>query len=133
MPTVNSRPLSLKKTPLEQPSQPAARGFPQRRRTLLLLGGIVVALAFYLASIFTTRSAFFIDEASIAYNAFKIARTGADEYGARWPLYFRAFGEFKNPVYIYLLAALYKVFGPGEMLARLLSAVLGFVAAVLLQ
>jgi 4-amino-4-deoxy-L-arabinose transferase-like glycosyltransferase len=137
MPTVKSRPRSQKQPSQKQPSQkqlsePPAHSFLRRRRAALLLGGIVAALAFYLASIFTTRSAFFIDEASIAYNAYKIAHTGADEYGARWPLYFRAFGEYKNPIYIYLLAALYKVFGPGELLARMLSAALGFVAAALL-
>ena len=35
---------------------------------------------------------FFVDEASIAYNAHTIAQTGADEHGYRFPLYFRAFG-----------------------------------------
>ena len=44
------------------------------------------------------------DEASIGYNAWAIAHHGVDEHGARLPLYFQAFGEYKNPVYIYALA-----------------------------
>jgi len=75
---------------------------------------------------------FYIDESSIAYNAHLIAQTGTDEHGERWPLYFRAFGDYKNPTYIYLLAAVYKITGPGITAARLLSAALGLLNAVLL-
>lgn len=75
---------------------------------------------------------FYIDESSIAYNAHLIAQTGTDEHGERWPLYFRAFGDYKNPAYIYLLAALYKITGPSISVARHLSAALGLISAVLL-
>jgi hypothetical protein len=40
---------------------------------------------------------FAIDESSICYNAYTISQTGCDEYGQSWPLFFRAFGEYKNP------------------------------------
>lgn len=130
MPTANAQP-SLKEPPppATWPLQPAQR---PAQRPAWWWGGLTLLLAFYLVSVFTTRAAFFIDEASIAYNALMIARTSADEYGARWPLYFRAFGEYKNPIYIYLLAVLYKIFGPSTLLARLFSAGLGFAAALLL-
>lgn len=75
---------------------------------------------------------FYIDESSIAYNAYLIAQTGTDEHGERWPLYFRAFGDYKNPIYIYLLAGLFKLTGPSIAVARYLSATLGLVSAVLL-
>ncbi|HKP48083.1 MAG TPA: hypothetical protein VJT50_15890, partial [Pyrinomonadaceae bacterium] len=75
---------------------------------------------------------FFVDESSIAFNANSIAQHGADEHGIRFPLFFRAFGEFKSPVYIYILAAIYKVAGPGIGAARLLSALFGLAAAVVL-
>ena len=80
----------------------------------------------------TTRPAFFVDEASIAYNAHTISQSGVDEYGQAFPLYFRAFGEYKNPVYIYVLAALFRFTGPSVFVARMLSAVVGLVAAFLL-
>jgi 4-amino-4-deoxy-L-arabinose transferase-like glycosyltransferase len=89
-------------------------------------------VAVYFSSVSHTAPGFFIDEASIAYNAHTIAQHGVDEYGLRFPLYFRAFGEYKNPVYIYALAAVYRFTGPSVFAARMLSAVLGLLAAILL-
>jgi hypothetical protein len=86
----------------------------------------------YFAAVPNHPPGFYIDESSIAYNAYLIARTGTDEHGNRWPLYFQAFGDYKNPTYIYLLAALYKITGPSISVARLLSAALGLINAVLL-
>ena len=79
----------------------------------------------------TNPVGFFVDEASIAYNAHTIAQHGSDEHGAAFPLYFRAFGEYKSPVYIYLLSAVFWLTGPSVLVARLLSAVAGLIAAVL--
>jgi 4-amino-4-deoxy-L-arabinose transferase-like glycosyltransferase len=104
----------------------------QSHQKLLLIAGVVFAATLYLASIPGSKLAFYVDESSIAYNAYTISRSGTDEYGARWPLYFQAFGEYKNPVYVYLLAALFRVFGPSVELARTLSAVAGCAAALLL-
>jgi len=46
-------------------------------------------------------SSVYWDEASIGYNAYSVLKTGRDEWGETLPLHFRAFGEFKLPVYIY--------------------------------
>lgn len=94
--------------------------------------GLALAYAFYVAGVRNNPPGFYVDESSIAYNAHTISQTGADEYGNRWPVYFRAFGEYKNPAYIYLLAALFKITGPSILAARLLSATLGFAAALIL-
>jgi 4-amino-4-deoxy-L-arabinose transferase-like glycosyltransferase len=51
------------------------------------------------------------DEASIGYNAFSVLKTGRDEWGEFLPLHFRAFGEFKLPVYIYATIPFIKLFG----------------------
>lgn len=48
----------------------------------------------------------YVDEASIGYNAWTIAHFGVDEHGIHFPLFFEAFGEYKNPVYVYAVAAL---------------------------
>jgi hypothetical protein len=48
----------------------------------------------------------YVDEASIGYNAWTIAHYGVDEHGIHFPLFFEAFGEYKNPIYIYGVAAL---------------------------
>ena len=85
----------------------------------------------YFAQVGKNPPGFFIDEASIAYNAHTIAQHGVDEHGQHFPLYFRAFGEYKSPVYIYALAAVFRFTGPSVFVARLLSAMLGLSAAVL--
>ena len=59
------------------------------------------------------------DEASIGYNAFSIATDLKDEWGEKLPLHFRAFGEFKLPVYIYSVAVLVKAIGLNEYAVRL--------------
>jgi hypothetical protein len=48
----------------------------------------------------------YVDEASIGYNAWTIAHFGVDEHGIHFPLFFEAFGEYKNPIYVYSVAAL---------------------------
>lgn len=59
------------------------------------------------------------DEASIGYNAYSITTDLKDEWGEFLPLHFRAFGEFKLPVYIYSVAVLTKIFGVNEFTLRL--------------
>ncbi len=93
------------------------------------LGFVVLAISIASASIVghtyhidVLPSGFYVDESSIAYNAYLIAQTGHDEHGVAWPLYFKAFGEYKNPLYIYLLALAFKCFGYSELTTRLLSA-----------
>lgn len=95
---------------------------------LVLLGGALL----YTRALTTNPAGFYIDESSIAYNAQLIAQTGRDEHGESWPLYFRAFGDYKNPVYVYLLAAIFRVTGPGIGVARLFSVMLGVLAAGLM-
>lgn len=95
---------------------------------VLLLGGV----GLYTRALTTNPSGFYFDESSIAYNAYLVSKTGHDEHGEAWPLYFRAFGDYKNPVYVYLLALLFRVTGPSILVARLLSATLGILAAMAL-
>lgn len=58
------------------------------------------------------------DEASIGYNAYSISQTGKDEWGKFLPIHFRAFGEFKLPVYIYSVVPFVKFFGLNEFSVR---------------
>ena len=88
--------------------------------------------AIYLWRVPNDPPGFYIDESSICYNAHVLSQTGHDEYGVQWPLFFRAFGEYKNPTLIYLLAALFKATGPSIAVARFCSASLGLLTGVLL-
>jgi 4-amino-4-deoxy-L-arabinose transferase-like glycosyltransferase len=98
----------------------------------VLAAAAIIAAALCFVRITSNPPGFYIDESSIAYNASTIARTGSDENGVRWPLYFQAFGDFKNPVYVYLLAGLFRLTGPSILVARLLSASLVVLGAATL-
>jgi 4-amino-4-deoxy-L-arabinose transferase-like glycosyltransferase len=106
---------------------------PQQQRFLLSAAAIILFSALIqFAALRTNPPGFFLDESSIAYNAHTISQSGRDEHGVAWPLFFRAFGEFKNPVYIYLLAGVFRVTGPGILAGRVLSATLGLLTILLL-
>jgi hypothetical protein len=92
----------------------------------------VAAICSYYVKVAQNPPGYYIDEASISYNAHLISQTGRDETGTSWPLYFRAFGDYKNPVYIYLLAGIYYFTGPSVLAARMLSATVGILAALAL-
>ncbi len=98
----------------------------------LLIAAAIGAAALFFARSTTNPPGFYIDESSIAYNAHTLAQQGCDENGVRWPLYFRAFGDYKNPVYIYLVAAVFRLTGPSILGPRLLSAALGVLAALVI-
>ncbi|MGH9872948.1 MAG: ArnT family glycosyltransferase [Pyrinomonadaceae bacterium] len=101
-----------------------------RAEVVLLAASLLVAVI-YFYNVPKNPVGFFVDEASIAYNAHTIAQSGTDEYGSSFPFYFRAFGEYKSPVYIYILSAVFWLTGPSVLAARLVSAIAGLTAAVL--
>ncbi len=75
------------------------------------------------------------DEAALLMNAKFIVEAGTDEWGQRWPITFRSFGDVKLPGYIYSVAGLGAVFGFAEWIVRVPSVVFGiatpFLAAAL--
>jgi 4-amino-4-deoxy-L-arabinose transferase-like glycosyltransferase len=104
---------------------------PLTRAEVFLLAISLLVVIPYFYDVPKNPVGFFVDEASIAYNAHIIAQHGTDEYGQAFPLYFRAFGEYKSPLYIYILSAVFWLTGPSVLVARLLSAIAGLIAAVL--
>ena len=73
----------------------------------------------------------YIDEISIAYNANEILTKGVDQYGVKDPLWFRAFGEYKMPVYIYLTAGSIAVFGRNDFAVRFPSIASGILTLII--
>jgi 4-amino-4-deoxy-L-arabinose transferase-like glycosyltransferase len=70
------------------------------------------------------------DEVSFGYNSYSILHTGKDEYGESLPLAFRAFGEYKQPVYVYLDAASIALFGLTSFAVRFPSALFGSLSII---
>src|SRR3989344_1547607 len=89
----------------------------QPRNSLILI--CIIFLFTRLYKISEIPVSVYWDEASIGYNAFSIAKDGKDEWGEFFPLHFRAFGEFKLPVYIYTSAIFVKLFGLNELSVRI--------------
>ena len=71
------------------------------------------------------------DEVSMGYSAYSLLQTGADEWGVKYPLLFRSYGEWKSPVYIYLLVPFIKIFGLNAWGVRLPAALFGVLAVYL--
>lgn len=69
---------------------------------------LFVGVFFHTYKITTILPDLYVDETSIGYNAYLISQNLSDEHGKHLPLYFEAFGEYKNPIYIYATALLFK-------------------------
>lgn len=89
------------------------------RGKLIFVFVLILFLASRLYKIAEIPASVYWDEASIGYNAFSIATDLKDEWGETLPLHFRAFGEFKLPVYIYSVVLLVKAIGLNEYAVRL--------------
>lgn len=66
-----------------------------------------------------------IDEAGQGYSAYSILKTGRDEWGDFLPLNPRGFGDYKPPVFMYLLVPSIAIFGLNEFAVRFPSAISG--------
>jgi len=99
---------------------------PKNLSILLVLVSIILLGAILrIKDLSTNPPGFYADEASIGYNAYKILTTGHDEHGKFMPVFFEAFGEYKNPFAIYPVVPLIAFFGPNEFAVRLTQAIWG--------
>lgn len=91
--------------------------------TFLLLIVFLTAFFFRFWKLGETPSGFYLDEASIGYNAYSILKTGKDEFGKQFPILLRSFTVFGAPVYSYLLIPIYAFFEPTTFNTRIISAI----------
>jgi 4-amino-4-deoxy-L-arabinose transferase-like glycosyltransferase len=70
------------------------------------------------------------DEVSHGYNAYSILGSAKDEWGEAFPTIFRAYGDYKLPVYIYVTAVSEAIFGLSSLAVRLPSALAGIATVV---
>lgn len=94
---------------------------------------ILICLLFLVTRLYkidSIPSSVYWDEASIGYNAYSVLTTGKDEWGETLPLHFRAFGEFKLPVYIYSVLVTESAFGLNAFAVRLPSVIFGLLSVI---
>ena len=69
------------------------------------------------------------DKVSQGYTAYSLLKTGADEWGIKWPLTsFRSFVDYKAPLQTYLMIPSIAIFGLNEFAVRLPSAIFGILS-----
>src|SRR5687768_5484284 len=98
------------------------RSLVDRPALLLGLGAIMAVAAFHLWVTPSNPPGYHRDEAALSLNAYTLATDLRDEDGARLPLFFRSFDDYKSPVYPYVLAGVFALTGPDQQVARTLSA-----------
>lgn len=97
---------------------------------------ILLFCVFFLAAILRFHKlgsvpyGFYQDESAIGYNALSILETGKDEYGKSFPLYFKSFGDYKLPIYIYATVGTVALFGLNEFAVRFPSAFFGLLTVM---
>jgi 4-amino-4-deoxy-L-arabinose transferase-like glycosyltransferase len=95
------------------------------KKNFILL--LILFLGFFLRTYQLGQNPFglFCDEASIGYDAYSLSKTGTDEWGAKWPLFFKAFGEYKSPIMTYSTIPFVAILGLSDFSVRLVSALFG--------
>ena len=111
--------------------------FKQKRlRILLWAAGIASLFVVYASGISHNPPGFYVDESALAYNAHLVSRTGAGEFGPRFPLYFEVFTnrftQYVSPTQVYLLAFVFRFLPPSILVARIFSALWVFAGCLLL-
>lgn len=103
-----------------------------KRVWLLLILIVILSSILRLYKLGQVPPGIYWDEASIGYNAYSILKTGRDEHNVFFPLWFKAYGEYKLPVYIYLTSISEYFFGKNEFSVRLPSAFSGILSTIII-
>lgn len=91
----------------------------------LLLGAVILAGWLRLTNMVSVPPILNRDEAAIGYNALLLHQTGQDEWGERWPLVLKSFGDAKLIGYPSLVVGLFKFLTPEDWVVRLPSLLAG--------
>lgn len=109
-------------------NQPMQNNFLKRTSLLIIILVSTVILRFY--DLLLVPPSLNWDEVSHGYNAYSILKNGSDEWGVSWPTIFRAYGDYKLPLYVYLTAVSEAVFGINGFAVRLPSALAGLITVI---
>lgn len=97
---------------------------------LLLIAILILSFALRVFEIDLNPPAVYGDEIAFAWNAYSVIKTGADEYGASYPLQFRSYDDYKAPVPVYLLIPFIKVLGLNALAIRLPISIAGMLTVL---
>ncbi len=95
---------------------------------IAVIGILIIATGLRLYKLSEIPPGFFSDEASVGLNSYTILTNGTDEYGTPYPVFFRAFREYKNPIGIYTTVPFVAIFGLNEFAVRFSSVFFGLLS-----
>ena len=98
---------------------------------VIAAAAVVLVVSFQLWVSPRNPPGFLDDEAAFALNGYTLAHGLRDQDGARLPVFFPSFGDYKNAAFSYALAPAMAVFGPSKAAARATAAVFGLAAVLL--
>ncbi len=101
--------------------------FIENKHNLIFIGIVITFLLTRLYMLSSIPFGVHIDEASVGYNAYSIAKYGVDRYLNPYPIYFLNFGNGQSAMYTYFAALLIKIFGYNLFILRIPSVVFGFI------
>ena len=110
-------------------------------KKIILIALICVGIFLRVYQFNSLPAGLFMDEVNMAVDTKTLVENGTDQYGNHFPFTFEDVTDFKLPVYIYLSAIMYKIFGPHVFTIRviaLLSSIgtifsLGYLAKLLFE
>ena len=88
---------------------------------ILLIIISLLSVGLFLYKMNVSSPALNADEATNAYDAYSILKTGRDQYGNFMPLRFKSFGDYKLPLLTYLAIPFIKIFGLTETGIRMVN------------
>ena len=105
-------------------------------RILLCVAALILLFSLYTWGVSQNPPGFYLDESATAYNAYLVSRTGAGEFGPRFPVLFQEYAvsnpTYINPLTIYLMAIVFRFVPPSIAVARWFAAFWMFAACLLL-
>lgn len=99
--------------------------FVTRKEKFLIILILLTALLLRVVGQGISPPGFTSDEGAFGYNAYSILLTGKDQFGEKFPIAFRAFGDYRPPLYIYLTVPFIKLFGLTVFATRAVSIISG--------
>ncbi len=98
-----------------------------RSFNLLLIGVFAVGFFLRLYRLDVVPPSPSLDEVSIGYNAYSITKTGADEYGNKFPLLLRAYDDWRPALYVHAVIPFVSIFGLSPVAVRLMAVIFSII------
>ncbi len=95
--------------------------FKKNSSLILLILFSILSVGLFLYRLTSSPPCLNADEATNAYDAYSILKTGKDQYGNFLPLRFKSFGDYKLPLLTYLAVYWIKIFGLTEFGIRMVN------------